>query len=474
MGQGATVLQKAATTSCYAGSPNYAPCPDSLIGIQVFYCDIPCNPPPDNWTMDATLQLHPFPDTTFTWLDGTIDPKVIPVDPNGNALVIVESHAWWGVFHFDFVLRDKNGQVLRTGSTTWFPSDSDDDGIADAWEMDFLNGASLSLPDTNGVPVADDAEWDWEKTTEFVNHHHGDGITKLSEYRGVMIGPNHYRLSPMVKEVFVDTVESMYAGWAAQELENQLFVKAYRVAGLIAHGMQRGGFPGSLQLQWLGENETNGKVALNDIKVQDKGFGVKIPGLPRDSVMDGFIVTNGRYWTGRRVNGVLCNASPHWCYPDSLGVLYGETTTALYGNKTALDPTLSRVYVNTISNLLDVDVNSIPEFAVHTFVYPIPDYVPLWVSQYTGQDLDGGGIGLVNPLDLLSRTGVNDEVDGYSAGESVADIIRLTTLHEVGHAVGIGPMNTHPLTGESPMRIGHGPGSTDMFSLEDKAQFRLK
>ncbi|MGA7304883.1 MAG: hypothetical protein WBW88_08410 [Rhodothermales bacterium] len=53
-----------------------------------------------------------------------------------------------------------------------------------------------------------------------------------------------------------------------------------------------------------------------------------------------------------------------------------------------------------------------------------------------------GGFGLVNPLDLLSPTTANDSLDGLSVGQNAIDIIRMTTLHELGHVVGMGPGDT--------------------------------
>jgi hypothetical protein len=133
------------------------------------------------------------------------------------------------------------------------------------------------------------------------------------------------------------------------------------------------------------------------------------------------------------------------------------------------------VFHATIENLLDVSVNSIPESAVHNFYYTIVDGTGLtWYSLYRGNDIDGGGLGLVNPLDLLSPTNTNDSVDGHSGGQDTIDIRRMTTLHELGHAIGMGPGNTHDNMTPSPMVEGHGPYNISTFRNQDKAQFRLK
>ncbi|MGA7305533.1 MAG: hypothetical protein WBW88_11700, partial [Rhodothermales bacterium] len=426
------------------------------------------------------IENHDYPGgvpDTLIWFLAGADTVVTPQEVSMNvdtAEVTLISTTYWGAVDVTARYIDANLDTLYEQTKRW-PTDTDNDGIADGWEMDSLNGGSLSLPDTNGTPVANDVDWDWEMTTQFTNHHHGDGITKLSEYQGVMIGSSHCRLRPNVKEVFIDTLEAEYAAWAAQELETQLFLKTYLVAGAIgAGGVQT--LPGSQPLMWLGENRATFSSYRNYIKIKDDGHKVKFPRQDTDSLANGLIVLGGRYWTGLRVTDPTCVANPACSPKIKSGVYYGRTTNPLYKNRGKV-AALSQVFYTTIDNLLDASVNSIPESATHYFYYPIADGRDTsWTSIYNGTDIDGGGFGLVNPLDLLSPTTANDSLDGLSGGQNTSDIIRINTLHELAHAIGVGPNDTHPKSssGPSPMQRGHGPYTVSTFSLLDKSQFRLK
>ncbi len=434
------------------------------------------------------MVLHQFPDTTYTFLDGSTAPKTLqvitsPLDPAKVGITYwVDTHAYWGVVWFIVKVFDPQGVPTFAWTTVNYkiPYDTDDDGIADGWEKE--NGGYLHLdslksdPDcTSAVP---DTCWDMEETTQFTNTHDGDGITKLQEYQGVMIGSTHYRLSPTVKEIFIDTLEAEYAAWAAQQLETQLFLKAYLVAGAIGpNGSQSPAFPGTSQLRWLGENEATYANYRNYVKVKDDGHLRKQPRSSVDSLKNGFVVVAGRYWTGRRVTDPACTSNP-WCAPvDSInGIQYGMTQGPIYKITKGEKASFSRIFDSTINGLLDVSTNSIPEATpLHYFFYPIADgRDTAWVSVYNGTDLDGGGFGLVNPLDLLSAAFSNDQVDAHSGGQDVSDIQRMTTLHELGHALGMGPGDTHDNTKPSPMVVGHGPFNVSTFRSQDKQEFRLK
>ena len=398
-------------------------------------------PPPGSM---VTFELTQADD--FTFEDSTVTPKMEQVVGN-EAKIIIKSQEYWGVVKVK-ATSPRPGQADLEDEKQ-LPTDTDNDGIADSWELDAANGGTLAL---GGSMM--DQDWDEEVTNGTPNN--GDGFTKLGEYQGVMIGMDHQRMTPEKKEIFADIQKASEGPFAIAQIEAQLGLKVYLFEGISPTGI----YSGSRNLKYLGFNFARGFAGR--LFVRDQGSLHMNPGNAADSTDNG-IAVQGTYLITRSLRR-----------PSSFSFQVGKTTTQVHSGGG-----LSDVYEQTISNIWTN--NYISEVVAHVFAYSVVSATPnrRWTSIYNGTDLDGNGPparDLLNPFDLLSASLVNDAVDGISAGFTQQQYLQAVTLHEVGHALGMDTYvgRKHPLTGPSVMRSGWGPERVLTFSADDILQLQLK
>ena len=108
-----------------------------------------------------------------------------------------------------------------------------------------------------------------------------------------------------------------------------------------------------------------------------------------------------------------------------------------------------------------------------------------YYAVFDGTDINGDSdtTDIINPFELLSPKKAafksntkadNDPIDGLIATISQQQKHRNTSLHESGHAVRIVPDNIHPISGQSVMRSGIGPGQIPTFTPAQIKQMNLK
>jgi len=409
-------------------------------------------------------------------------PELVTVIGDSASTTLMSTEYWGAV---DVTAKFVVGTDTLFSKTERWPRDADRDGIADAWE-DSTGGRSLG-----GSPL--DFTWDLEGSTGNVNF--GDGITKLSEYIGVLIGSNHRRLDPERKEVFFDihNFSGPEAEWAVGQVYMQLNIDTIMVAGLMQGTtvLRSGPTP----LRWLGSMEQLSPYR-NNVLVRDS---TEVPpGLTADQTerFSAQVVNFDKYyWTDVLIGGPTCVQAYQQnktCQPSKSkeGAELGGTTDTRLGLK---DGARSAVFRSNIENLYSSSVNNIGEVFTHDFQYRVAETSgdSLWIAYFRGT-----GTGTPNPLDLLSmpthRIGVsqNDPVDNRAGTNLMSELLQRNALHEIGHALGIAaklanescppssvqldPETCHPETGDSVMRGGFGPAKTDNFSSDEIGQMRLK
>ncbi len=457
--------------------PDYLPMADSIIGVTIRVPSKSASSP--GYSVVLKVLNYDYGDgaETFTIRDDE-DHVGFRVAPDGMISTYMTSHQYWGVATvIATIVGPSYSELKGVADTVSFPQDVDMDGIADSWE-DSNGGRSLINPTLvcdSPSTDCDDIEWDEEISTG--NAHDGDGLSKLREYTGVKIGGVFSRLDPTKKEIFLDADSTTVGDFVLQNLTSQLDIRVYGVGGLIVGGELVPDGSAPLEYQMKRQDYDPRK---NYLRVVDRGVAHKGSGLS-DSFRqeNGIVVQEGVYTIGGVSTG--CPSQPY-CQPRHGGaVVLGrtpETEQLIFGWAVV------RVYEQTISNIWDPSVNSIPESAWEYFVTPVTtDTVVGYTATYSATDINkSNGIGdFINPFDILGF-GLynNDDVDGL-----VLDEIELTerekvALHEAGHSLGIATPITcmdsdcHPKTGSSVMRSGIGPGMSAFFSANDISQMRLK
>ena len=426
----------------------YLPLKDDMIEATATITPTP--PPGSMVRFELTNFTYPPNSETdqLQFADGTVAPKDVAV--NGNeAKVNLKSTTYWGVVDVKATFTPLAGIIIDDEEQ--LPVDSDTDGIADSWELDAANGGTLALGGND-----QDQNWDDESTrVNTGNRNDGDGFTKLGEYQGVTIGPMHLRMKPPRKEVFMDIFGAAEGAFAIAEVRQQLDLDVYQFKGT---GI---GTPGAMVLNYQGVNtqRSNG----GKIIVVDDGVPAPSPTSGVQRTLNGIVIQNGVY---------TANSSRR--APPGRRIRLGRTT----GTSSVTGGARARVYDGTIDNIFALSSNNILESARTTFEQTIAEVNAdaLWTARYRNRDFNNNGSRMdpFNPFDLLSQGGANDAADNISAGFTVGQLLQATTLHEVGHALGMGPNNTHPTRGNSPMRSGWGSGRVFMFSTTDIRQVTLK
>jgi len=310
------------------------------------------------------------------------------------------------------------------------PIDTDDDYIADYWELLPGNGSSLSLGGN-----AQDGNFDDETSRNCPNN--GDGFTKLDEYMGYTWNNVHHRLSPNRKEIFFNSSLTSYGNFIRKEFADQLDVDTIELGNkpvLLFCGL---------------------KHITNGVEIQDKNSSSG--------------TNNGIFIQNSIPMGHGANLTFGQCRGDNKGNCIVDIYTQTFKN----------IYQN----------NSIHENFQGSFTFPIADSSGLVIYEavYDSTDINGNGINtdLINPFDLLSPKNPtrpntkadNDPIDNRIAGIDLNTAIENNVIHEAGHAVGMAltPGNPHPpTTGYSPMRSCIGPAHNDKYTTNDINQFILK
>jgi hypothetical protein len=365
--------------------------------------------------------------------DTALDSLVVPVVAD-TASAKLWSYAYWGVADVTATYHGPDGDMSDTAE---IPVDEDDDGIADSWELSPEGGGAMNLGGSY-----QDQDWDGEVTsgTPF----DGDGFTRLTEYKGLAIGPkdevldgNFTRMRADEKEFLLGVPEGLEApaDSAMIRIDLQLDIAAFD-------------YRSGVDTVWVfGRPFSNKGLAILKIVVPD-------------TTEDGIVWVNGSF-TGHNSR-------------------YGLTNNQMYYAGSSVG-----ICVDTIYNTWHE--NSAHENEVNL---PIPRIVPeesendQWIAYFDGEDLNGDTqLTLLNPWDLLGqekgngnhhRVSNNDTYDGIIARRSEEQHLFLTVLHELGHALGMGAGETHPSMYPSPMRIGPGPGMTWTYHADDISEVRLK
>jgi hypothetical protein len=363
----------------------------------------------------------------FTFKDKTITPKTISLTGNSIDAELV-STSYGSVVTLRAVLI-RNGHKLDSAQLQ-LPIDTDGDQMADVWELDPVNGGTLSLGKNNQK----DRDWDEEKSRG--NSNDGDGYTKWDEYLGTVINGAHARLKPTRKEVFFDTSLAGEGAFVKQEFQTQLDVDVFEIGGA--------GFVMA------------GTKVPNKVELKDK--------INYSQTDNGLIYVSSQRTTNTEY--------PH----------YGNTsvTAGTYNGGR------SEIYTGTMANIwLN---NSFKESKSYKVNYKITDINGDrdYYAVFDGTDINGDGdtTDIINPFDLLAPSqsafksntkADNDPIDGLIATISQQQKHRNTSLHEAGHAVGIVPNNNgHPTSGQSVMRSGIGPGQIPTFTPAQIKQMNLK
>jgi hypothetical protein len=390
--------------------------------------------PSKNDTIDCKIKFTQKPDSIFQLsiklnykiqmelLNSTSDELKTLVDTTFYNFKLV-CKEYWSYGSIEAVL---GNDTLKVDTLTFeVPIDTDDDYIADYWELRPRNGGTLSLGGS-----AQDGNWDEETSRNCPNK--GDGFTKMDEYMGYTWNNVHHRLSPNRKEIFFNTSLSSYGSFIKKEIANQLDVD-------------------TVELNSRPDLLMCGTKLIQGIEIHDKNS--------RSGTNNGIFIQNS----------VSAGHGPN--------ITFGQCR----GNK---GNALVEIYVQTFRNVYLN--NSISENFKGTFIFPIADSsgFVIYEAVYDGTDMNGNGnnTDLINPFDLLSPKNAvrpntkadNDSIDSRIVGIDLNTAIENNVLHEVGHAVGMAPGNAHPATGYSPMRSGIGPAHNDTYSTNDINQFILK
>lgn len=469
--------------------PDYLPMADSIIGVTIRVPSKSASSP--GYSVMLKVLNYDYGDgaETFTIKDDQ-DSVGFRVAPDGMISTYVTSHQYWGVATVIATITGPSFSELKgVADTVSFPQDVDMDGIADSWEMS--NGGLAMSDSTNlcddPIPqqVCQDGEWDEETSPGSYNN--GDGLTKLAEYQGALVGSKHKYLSPKKKEVFASfdqNFDDSDVVWAIQRIETQLGVDVRRVGGYTSFSIPAvaNGDPDSL-LTWLGE--LSHQPYRNVIIVNRLGTKHDVPMGTSELLENGLFVQFGIYTvSGLFAGSQACNSSLDDCRRMSIpGVrsLFGTASPLYLGSGSRI-----KIWDGFTENIHQH--NSIPESVNHEFKFGIVGQsgrVEPWYASYSNRDLDNSGeppADEINPFDIMSPSRfTNDEPpDGIVAGRSEAERVRVTLLHELGHSLGMyaekkcDGMECHPVTGDSVMRPGMGPGKSTSFTTDDIRAMRLK
>ena len=358
----------------------------------------------------------------FELLNSTNDEIKTLVDTNFFEFKIL-SKAYWSYGEIEVIIMKDSENI----DTLIFevPIDTDNDYIADYWELLPENGATLAL---GGSP--NDAAWDEETSNGCINN--GDGFNKLNEYKGYEWNNVHTRLKTSRKEIFFDCSNSSYGSFIRMGVANQLDAAVTELSNK----------PVAILL---------GSQVIYGITIHDKGSF--------SATNNGLIIQNG-----------VSTGSNTIRYGDNLGSKGAATVN---------------IYLQTFRNIYQN--NTVPENMVGVFQFEVTEISGpvIYEAVFDGTDLNGNGnnTDLINPFDLLapkksptvSNTKAdNDPLDNKIAGIDIITAIKNNVVHETGHAVGMAPGNAHPVSGNSPMRSGIGPAHNDQYSPSDINQFKLK
>jgi hypothetical protein len=390
--------------------------------------------PVKNDTIDCKIKFTQNPDSIFQLsiklkdkkqmelLNSSDDEIKTHIDTTFYDVRIV-CKEYWSYGNIEAIL---GNDTLKVDTLSFeVPIDTDNDYIADYWELKQENGNSLSL----GGNSKDE---NWDKETSLNCPNNGDGFTKMDEYKGYTWNNKHHRLKPTKKEIFFNSNNTNYGKFIRKEFAEQLDVD-------------------TIELNRRPQLLMCGSKVVHGIEIHDK--------TTRSNTNNGIFIQN---------------STPAGHGPS---VTFGQCQ----GNK---GNALIKIYVQTFINIYQN--NSINEKTVGTFKFPIADKNGriIYEAVFDSTDLNGNGVNtdLINPFDLLapknpSRPNTkadNDPIDNKIVGIDLYTAIKNNILHEAGHAVGMAPGNSHPTTGNSPMRSGIGPAHNSNYSPNDINQFKLK
>ncbi|MGA7303492.1 MAG: hypothetical protein WBW88_01410 [Rhodothermales bacterium] len=429
----------------------FLPKADTTIGVSVTM-------PESVTSLKLKVLTHDYGDgqETFTFANHA-DSVIFPVS-NGTLSTYLVSHQYWGVATVIATVTAPSG-FIGLSDTVQVPTDSDFDGISDWWENT-----------QTATGIESDGSWDEDPNPDPDIVATGDGISKLLEYQGVLIGGVHHRLTPDSMEVFFDIRGASEGTWAVGQVESQLRIKAYVVEG-FGDGSYGGG---TNRLMWLGNGGLD--PTRNYVRVSDSttGYSRNLALLdPRwKDVNKGVIIQNGRFvWSNKAVDDITCvNKKPYGCQTRTGGVLWGQALRGKVANVLR-----AVVYAGSIDNVWG-GTNAVSESKRFTFTWAVADSASVkgWTAKFIGLDFGADGFDDLNPFELLRRGKQNDDENNGLVGTlSRQQMIQRVTLHEIGHVLGF-PNNKHPKTYPSVMRSGFGPAKTDSFTKLDKNQIDLK
>lgn len=421
--------------------------------------------PVKNDTLTATAHLDFVPEGVrseidfelvynhdFTFIDGTSGLRSEPVLGDSSFTRLI-SKTWWGVATIQAsVLAGTPTDTLHI--EVQVPVDSDSDTIADIWELDPLNGGSMNLGGLNN-----DSMWNDEYSVGNANN--GDAFNKLEEYRGVLIGSeNHVRLIPMRKEIFMDIRLAQEGNFVVGEIESQLDIDVYEIEGV------RDTSGASVGVVVAGDNHLV-YVSPSTVSLGSKAV-VFVADYDLIGLENGFVILDG-YW---RATGT--KTPPENGYDITLGNTRGTAFE---------EGAISICYVNTIDNIFNS--NSVRESEILRFPVRSAEINgdANWTALFNNTDITGDTDtdDLLKPFDIAAPAPPpNSPEDGIVVTMTGQEMIKRTTLHEVGHALGMSlrteqhEEGEHPTDGASVMRLGIGPAKVGTFSSEDIQQMRLK
>ena len=425
--------------------------------------------PVKNDTLTATVRLSNLPeglrsevsleltqDYEFTYLDGTTGARTeaLSRDAAERDTVAVQllSKTWWGVATL------RAGVQAAISSDTLaaevqVPVDTDDDTIADVWELEAANGGRLDLDG-----VKDDRDWDKDAgQTGSAPGNEGDGIRKEDEYRGAIVdNTTHRRLSPNDREMFLNL---------SMSTEGTAILNALADAEVVPISFAK-------KVESLSSRDpSTGQPKSQPLHVAPDSNAPAVGSLRRKGIL---------YQSGVPSPG---NGWPLLGYagPVSLGDAGYEAEFRKWRPQT---------YGSTIDNIWNA--NSAPEASTLWAQFPVAETSAayLYTAAFTGVDLNSDGtLGTVNPLDAVSSqpgppfpippgtppptsSANNDPIDGLIGTRDLNWSMDATSVHEVGHAIGLvgsaigsAPTGWHPGSGDDAMRSGIGPAKIHTYNV---------
>ena len=279
----------------------YLPIKNDLIEVTA---TITPAPPPGSM---VTFELVQADD--FTFADSTVAPKMEEV-VGKEAKVMIKSQEYWGVVTVKATLVRPGKADLDDEQQ--LPLDTDNDGIADSWELDPANGGTLAKGGSN-----QDGNWDDE--TSPGNTNDGDGLTKLDEYKGALDQGNHLRLTPEMKEVIFDVTQATHGQFAIQEVEQQLGIDVIETQNWF-------------NFRWLGNRAGTPSIPgrRGIVRVIEAGVKEKVrpggpPLSPRQLIHNGIIIQNGVYTLSGTTQDPATLPTPR-----QEGIQFGGTPTGVF------------------------------------------------------------------------------------------------------------------------------------------------